>query len=54
MTPSTVGLPSVGWMSTGMPRPLSSTRTPPSARIVTSMWSAYPASASSTELSTTS
>ncbi len=41
-------------MPTGMPRPLSMTRTPPSARIVTSMKSAWPASASSTELSTTS
>ena len=30
MTTSTVGRPSVGWMATGMPRPLSTTRTPPS------------------------
>ncbi len=37
-----------------MPRPLSATRTPPSARIVTSIRSATPASASSTELSTSS
>src|SRR5690606_5066705 len=38
----------------GMPRPLSTTVTPPSARRVTSMREAYPAIASSTELSTTS
>ena len=54
MTTSTVGRPSVGWIATGMPRPLSTTRTPPSASRVTSTWSQYPASASSTELSTTS
>ena len=54
MTTSTVGRPSVGWIATGMPRPLSTTLTAPSARSVTSMWSQYPASASSTELSTTS
>src|SRR4051812_6175467 len=41
-------------MSTGIPRPLSTHRTPPSERIVTSMWSQNPASASSTELSTIS
>src|SRR3954464_10348997 len=41
-------------MSTGMPRPLSVTRTPPSASSTTSTWSACPARASSTELSTTS
>ena len=43
-----------GWLSTGMPRPLSVTRHPPSARSVTSMRVASPAIASSTELSTTS
>ena len=51
---STVGRFWVGCMSTGIPRPLSTTRTPPSASSVTSMRSAWPASASSTELSTTS
>ena len=40
MTTSTVGRPSVGWMATGMPRPLSTTRTPPSASIVTTIVSA--------------
>lgn len=53
-TTSTAGFFSDGTMPTGMPRPLSITRTPPSARIVTSIVSACPASASSTELSTTS
>ncbi|OPZ49222.1 MAG: hypothetical protein BWY91_03117 [bacterium ADurb.BinA028] len=53
-TSSTALTPSVGWMSVGMPRPLSRTRTPPSARSVTSIVSAYPASASSTALSTIS
>ncbi len=42
------------WLSTGMPRPLSVTRQPPSASSVTSMRVATPAMASSTELSTTS
>src|SRR3954467_7486087 len=41
-------------MSTGMPRPSSSTRHPPSARSVTSIRVAWPAMASSTELSTIS
>src|SRR5664279_5146709 len=54
MTTSTVGRFSFGCISTGMPRPLSYTVTPPSARSVTMMWSAWPAIASSTELSTTS
>ncbi len=54
MTTSTVDFFSCWLMSTGMPRPLSTTRTAPSARIVTLMVSAWPASASSTELSTTS
>ena len=54
MTTSTVGRFSTGCMSTGMPRPLSSTRTPPSASRVTRTVSQCPASASSTELSTTS
>src|SRR5690606_28191523 len=40
--------------STGMPRPLSTTRIAPSARIVTTIVSQKPASASSTELSTIS
>src|SRR3954454_13596266 len=53
-TTSTVGRFSTGCMSTGMPRPLSSTRTPPSASRVTLTVSQYPASASSTALSTTS
>ena len=51
---STPGFFSFGCMSTGMPRPLSITRTPPSASSVTSIVSQYPASASSTALSTTS
>src|SRR5712692_9077541 len=42
------------WLSTGMPRPLSDTRQPPSASNVTSILVASPAIASSTELSTTS
>src|SRR5256884_1593243 len=42
------------WLSTGMPRPLSETRHPPSASNVTSILVASPAIASSTELSTTS
>ena len=45
---------STGCMSTGMPRPLSWTRTPPSASSVTVIVSQCPASASSTALSTTS
>src|SRR6185437_2031870 len=54
ITTSTAGLFSPGWLSTGMPRPLSHTLTPPSASNVTSIRSQYPASASSTALSTTS
>jgi len=54
MITSTAGTPSVGWMSTGMPRPSSTTVTEPSLLIVTSMLLAKPASASSIELSTTS
>src|SRR3954452_18730232 len=53
-TTSTVGRFSTGCRSTGMPRPLSSTRTPPSASRVTLTVSQKPASASSTPLSTTS
>src|SRR5665647_1750593 len=53
-TTSTAGLPSPIMMSVGMPRPLSTTLTPPSDCRVTSMCSACPASASSIELSTTS
>ncbi len=41
-------------LSTGMPRPLSTTRQAPSGRRVTSIRVAKPAMASSTELSTTS
>jgi hypothetical protein len=44
----------LGLMSTGMPRPLSTTRMASSGRIVTSMESQKPAMASSTALSTTS
>ena len=51
---STPGRFSVGCMSTGMPRPLSTTVTELSAWIVTNTVSQYPASASSMELSTTS
>src|SRR5579864_4658657 len=46
--------PSMSMESTGMPRPLSTTVMELSICIVTSILSAYPASASSTELSTTS
>jgi hypothetical protein len=45
---------SFGWMSTGMPRPSSSTCKDPSLKTVTSMFSQCPASASSTLLSMTS
>ncbi len=44
----------MGWMSTGMPRPLSVTEMTLSFLIVTETWSQYPANASSIELSTTS
>ena len=43
-----------GWSSTGIPRPLSATRHPPSASNVMSTRVQYPAIASSTALSTTS
>ena len=46
--------PSSSWMSTGMPRPLSLTDTLSSAWMVTVTVSAWPASASSMPLSTTS
>jgi hypothetical protein len=46
--------PSPVWRSTGMPRPLSATVTEPSALMATSTWVAWPASASSMALSTTS
>src|SRR3954451_11006059 len=51
---STPGFFSLGCRSTGKPRPLSVTETPPSASRTTSMVSQYPAIASSTALSTTS
>ena len=54
MISSTPGIFSSGWMSTGMPRPSSPTSTEPSSNTVTSIVFAWPASASSTELSTTS
>ena len=50
----TAGMSAPGAVSVGMPRPLSSTRTAPSACSVTTIRSACPASASSTELSTIS
>ncbi len=43
-----------GWISVGMPRPLSVTVTEPSPLSVTVMVSQWPASASSMALSTTS
>ena len=43
-----------GAVSVGIPRPLSSTRTPPSARSVSTIRSQWPASDSSTALSTIS
>ena len=51
---STPGFFSVLWMSTGMPRPLSATVMALFSWIVTSILVQKPASASSTELSTTS
>ena len=54
MTTSTAGFFSTGCMPTGMPRPSSMTRTPPSAWSTTSTRVAWPAIASSTALSTTS
>ena len=53
-TTVTAGMPSLGWMSTGMPRPLSETSMMLPGLIVTSMWVQYPASASSMALSTIS
>ena len=54
MTISRAGRSYWGMFLTGMPRPLSTTRTEASAQMVTSMLVQTPASASSTELSTTS
>ena len=53
-TTSAAGRPLSLWMSTGMPRPLSPTEQDPSECRITLMLSQYPASASSTELSTAS
>jgi hypothetical protein len=47
-------LPTSGWMSVGMPRPLSSIETEPSSCRMTKTRSQWPAMASSIELSTTS
>ena len=54
MTTSTAGRPWAGWMSTGIPRPSSQTVTLESGWMVTRTLAQKPASASSTELSTTS
>jgi len=54
MMTSAAETPSVGWMSTGMPRPLSRTVAEPSGLRMTSTRSQWPASASSMALSTTS
>jgi len=54
MTTSSAGFFMVACMSTGMPRPLSTTVTLPSVSSVIEISSQNPASASSTELSTTS
>ena len=54
MMTSAAEMPSPVWMSTGMPRPLSVTVTEPSALSVTVTSVAWPASASSMALSTTS
>ena len=54
MMTSAAETPSPSWMPTGIPRPLSSTATEPSGWIVTLTASAWPASASSMPLSTTS
>ncbi len=54
MMTSAAETPSSLWMSTGMPRPLSETVQEPSALRVTVTRSAWPASASSMALSTTS
>ena len=54
MMTSAAETPSSLWMSVGMPRPLSVTDTEPSAFSVTVTRVAWPASASSMALSTTS
>ncbi len=54
MMTSAAEMPSSLWISVGMPRPLSLTVTDPSAFSVTVTRSAWPASASSIALSTTS
>ena len=54
MMTSAAEMPSPWWMSVGMPRPLSVTVTEPSALSVTVTSVAWPASASSMALSTTS
>src|SRR5258706_11538095 len=54
MMTSAAERPSSGWISTGMPRPLSETVTDSSAWMVTTMRSQWPARDSSIELSTTS
>ncbi len=54
MMTSAAETPSPGWMSVGMPRPLSETVHEPSALSVTVTSVACPASASSMALSTTS
>ena len=53
-TTSMAGMPILGWISTGIPRPLSETDNDPSSWMVTTMWSQCPARDSSIELSTTS
>ena len=54
MTTSSVGIFFTGCLPTGMPRPLSTTVMELSAWMVTEILVQNPASASSTELSTTS
>ena len=53
-TTVTAGMPSLGWISTGIPRPLSLTSMILPGLMVTSIWMQYPARASSMELSTIS
>ena len=53
-TSSTPGILNFGWISTGMPRPLSRMEIEPSTWIVTSICVQWPARCSSTELSSTS
>jgi hypothetical protein len=53
-TTVTAGIPTFGWMPTGMPRPLSVTRTISPGRSSTVICVQKPASASSMELSTIS